>query len=204
MGTGFFVCMGYITIFIDDSKPLCKPKIVAVEEDWELLCRVYPEPGFRSYFPGFIISTLAKQLRQNGIKSYFDRVARPEFAELANLLSNIQLVQAGTNGKTPVGNVGGGTGGTNQESPSSAREPARVEDSAPQGSAGEGSQAEEVEGARPKSAWNLTAQQASQVTDLIGYGFKQESFDPNGNLVMIGSLSSHRVVVMRNGLIWSL
>jgi len=86
--------MSYIDHFIDAKKPLCRPRAVAVEEDWELLCHVFPEPGFRSFFLGHIVSKLAKELKANGINDYFDRQSRPEFTTITGFLSGIKFVRA--------------------------------------------------------------------------------------------------------------
>ena len=58
-------------MFIPEDKPLIKPRFVAVEESWELLEHVFPEPGFRSYFLGHVVEKLAEELRKNQIKNYY-------------------------------------------------------------------------------------------------------------------------------------
>lgn len=84
--------MSYSKHFFDDTKPLHKPKIVCVEDDWEFLCDVFPEPGFRSYFCGHIISKLATELKQHGVNSYFERTGWPELTDLPRFLSNLTFI----------------------------------------------------------------------------------------------------------------
>jgi hypothetical protein len=122
--------MSFSQAFFDDTKPLIKPKIVCVEEDWKLLCHVFPEPGFRSYFCGHIISKLAQQLKDHGVHDYFDRSGRPEFADLPRFLSNIQLVTTGKTGQTNQPDVGQRVGGAREEAPVSAGKPTDTQKSA--------------------------------------------------------------------------
>lgn len=102
--------MNYIDYFFDASRPLIKPRFVATEDEWEHICRVFPEPGFRSYFLGHIVAKLSKELKQNGINTYLDRNREQRFASLPEFLSNIQLT-----GKADSGYVGRGTDGTRDE-----------------------------------------------------------------------------------------
>jgi len=83
--------MKYIDYFIDSSKPLIKPRFVAVEEDWNLVLRVFPEPGFRSYFLGYLISTFANELRKRNITGYETRLDHRDFADLRRFLSNVSF-----------------------------------------------------------------------------------------------------------------
>lgn len=86
--------MSSIDLFLSDStKPLAKPRFVCYEEDWKLLQSVFPETGFTSYFPGFLINVLATHLREHGITSYFERSERPELANIPNFLSNIRFAR---------------------------------------------------------------------------------------------------------------
>lgn len=107
--------MNYIDHFINSHKPLIKPRYVAVEEDLVLVHKVFPEPGFRSYFCGHIISKLAQELRKNGITTYQDRESRPEFTSLTRFLSNIRLT-----GEEIDNNVRRGTGSTCEAGASSS------------------------------------------------------------------------------------
>lgn len=97
--------MKYIDLFLDSRKPLLQPRITVVEEDWQFLERVFPEPGFRSYLGGFIVSKLATELKEHGITSFVDRERLHSTASLAGLLSGIHLV-----GRPADGNVRRGTG----------------------------------------------------------------------------------------------
>lgn len=102
--------MSYIKLFIDDTKPLIRPRACVVEEDWEHVCRVFPETGFRSYFLGYVVSKLSKELKRHGIKSYTDRDRFPEFTTVTGLLSNIKF-----NWKTVESDGGRGVGSGSEE-----------------------------------------------------------------------------------------
>lgn len=104
--------MNYIDYFMPraNREALIKPRFVAIEADWELLCNVFPEPGFRSYFLGHIVSKLATELKEHGITSYSQRAERPEFANLPRLLSHIRLT-----GEADSRHDGCGTGRTCNE-----------------------------------------------------------------------------------------
>lgn len=73
-------------------KPTLQPRSVVIEEDWQFIHSVFPEIGFKTYFYGFLISQLARELKQNGITSYHERTERPELANISRFLSNIRLV----------------------------------------------------------------------------------------------------------------
>lgn len=85
--------MSYSGLFYDDTKAQAKPRIVCVEEDWDFICHVFPEPGFRSYFCGHIISKLASELKQHGVTDYFERSRRTELTDVPRFLSNIVLIR---------------------------------------------------------------------------------------------------------------
>ena len=124
--------MSYLAHFLDETQPLVKPKFVAVEEDWLLLCKVYPEVGFRSFFLGHIVSKLASELRKNGITTYFQRTtARPELATIAGLLSAVQFTR-----NESLGDDGRGAGSPREatakcegESPGTASTPSGEDES---------------------------------------------------------------------------
>lgn len=84
--------MKYSDYFINTKKPLLRPRPVVVEEDFELVCSVFPEPGFRTFFYGHIISKLAADLRKHGITNYTERESRPDFPTFTGFLSNIVLI----------------------------------------------------------------------------------------------------------------
>lgn len=107
--------MSYSKHFFNDKLPQAKPRIVCVEEDWEFLCSVFPEPGFRSYFCGHIISKLAKHLKDNGVHSYFERSGRPEFTDLPRFLSNIHFTNTGKTGQESESNDRRRVGGACEE-----------------------------------------------------------------------------------------
>lgn len=89
--------MSYIDMFIPaNGKPLIKPRFVAIEESWELLEHVFPEPGFRSYFLGHVVEKLAEELRKNKITNYHDRQRNPNFASITRLMSNIAFTGEAT------------------------------------------------------------------------------------------------------------
>jgi len=102
--------VSYSQLFFDDTLPLLKPRFVCVESDWNFLCEVFPEPGFRSYFLGHIVSKLANELKEHGINSFHDREKRLELATITGLLSNIVLVR-----KESLANDGPGVGGACEE-----------------------------------------------------------------------------------------
>jgi hypothetical protein len=116
--------MNYIDYFINSKKPLVRPRPVVVEEDYELVCNVFPEPGFRSYFFGYIISKLASDLRKNGITNYTDRESRPEFPAFTRLLSDIVLIREET-----FANERRRAGGAYEEGARSTRKPADTAES---------------------------------------------------------------------------
>lgn len=107
--------MSYIQMFIPEDKPLIKPRFVAVEESWELLEHVFPEPGFRSYFLGHVVEKLAEELRKNQIKNYYDRQRFSHLASVPGLLSNISFAR-----KETVGDDGRGTHGVHDQGAHSA------------------------------------------------------------------------------------
>lgn len=96
--------MNYIDMFMPPGKPLVKPRFVAIEESWELLEHVFPEPGFRSYFLGHVVEKLAEELRKNQITNYYDRQRFAHLATIPGLLSNISFA-----GKETVGDDRRGT-----------------------------------------------------------------------------------------------
>jgi hypothetical protein len=116
--------MNYIDYFINSKKPLVRPRPVVVEEDYELVCNVFPEPGFRSYFFGYIISKLASDLRKNGITNYTDRESRPEFPTFTRLLSDIVIIREET-----FANERRRVGGAYEEGARSTRKPADTPES---------------------------------------------------------------------------
>lgn len=87
--------MSYIEQFmpVTPQTQMIKPSIVVIEEDWKFISHIFPEPGFRSYFLGHIVSKLANELKSNGITDYYERSARPELADLPRLLSNVRLTR---------------------------------------------------------------------------------------------------------------
>jgi len=111
--------MSYQKIFMPEDKPLIKPRFVAVEESWELVSNVFPEPGFRSYFLGHVVEKLADELRKNNIKNYYDRQRFTHLATVPGLLSNISF--AGTKAEP---NVGRGVDGVHDQDAHSAGDPA--------------------------------------------------------------------------------
>lgn len=113
--------MNYIDYFMDSSKPLLRPRPVVVEEDYELVCDVFPEPGFRSYFFGYVISKLAQDLRTHGIRNFTDRESRPDFPSLTRFLSHIVII-----GPETFRNDRRGAGGTYEGDTSGAGESASL------------------------------------------------------------------------------
>lgn len=84
--------MNAIDQFIDSKKPLVKIGVTVVEEDWDFLKLMFPEWGYRSYFLAFIVSQLAKELRQQNITNYEQRFADPRTADIRRLMSNVRLI----------------------------------------------------------------------------------------------------------------
>ena len=84
--------MSYIDLFIDSKKPLISPRFKCVEDDWRELEMIFPEQGFRSYFIGYLVSKLRKELKENGINSYQDRLDSPRLSNITRFMSDIHFV----------------------------------------------------------------------------------------------------------------
>jgi hypothetical protein len=110
--------MSYLQYFLDERKPLVKRQFVAVEDDWNLIQSVFPEPGFRSYLLGHVVSKIANELRKNGIQTYYDRQERSQFTSIARTLTGIQIGWF-----TDNRDVGRAAHGTYHQTPCSPREP---------------------------------------------------------------------------------
>lgn len=111
--------MSYQKIFMPEDKPLIKPRFVAVEESWELVSNVFPEPGFRSYFLGHVVEKLADELRKNNIKNYYDRQRFAHLSTVPGLLSHISFA-----GAKAEPNVGRGIDGVHDQDAHRSGDPA--------------------------------------------------------------------------------
>lgn len=84
--------MSYIDLFLDTKRPLTTPRFRCDDEHWKQLEMIFPEPGFRSYFLGYLVTKLRNELEQHGINSYEDRLNHPQFANFAEFMSNIHFI----------------------------------------------------------------------------------------------------------------
>lgn len=81
--------MSTISFFLDEHKPIIKRTFSVNEADYMHVSRVFSETGFLQYFPGLCFKLLAQQLKQNGISNLSDRLANPDVATLAGLVSHL-------------------------------------------------------------------------------------------------------------------
>jgi hypothetical protein len=76
------------------AKPQHKTTFICNEEDWALLRKAFPEAGFITYLPGFILKLVADECRRNNIESAFDR-HDTNLESVTRVLSSIKLVGDG-------------------------------------------------------------------------------------------------------------
>ena len=103
---------------MDENQPIVKRQFVAVEADWLFIQSVFPEPGFRSYVLGHVVSKLATALKENGIHSFHDRQQRPLFTSITGVLSGIHVTWGASDT-----NDGARTGGARDENACSEGKP---------------------------------------------------------------------------------
>lgn len=77
----------FLSLFIDERKPIIKRTFSVNEEDYLLVHRVFNELGFAQYFSGFCYKVLADQLRAKGIEDSLDRMNHGPFVSVSSLLS---------------------------------------------------------------------------------------------------------------------
>lgn len=111
--------MSYLKYFMDENQPIVKRQFVTVEADWLFVQSVFPEPGFRSYVLGHVVSKLATALKENGIHSFHDRQQRPELTSITRVLSGIQIAWSPCDA-----NDGTGADSSRHENAGSTGEPA--------------------------------------------------------------------------------
>lgn len=83
--------MSTISFFLNEHKPIIKRTFSVNEADYQHVAQVFSETGFLQYFPGLCFKLLSQQLKQNGINNLSDRLANPDVATLAGLVSNLNL-----------------------------------------------------------------------------------------------------------------
>ena len=85
--------MNYADFFLPSNKPLAKVSYKAVEEDVLFLNAVFPETGFRTYFPGFLFRKLVQELKHLDINSYEQRSDHEATRNLNRFLSDIRFIR---------------------------------------------------------------------------------------------------------------
>lgn len=69
--------------------PIVKRGFMVLEQDHELVRNVFPEPGFVTYYPGFCVSLLAKELRKYDITDPTQRTQYHHLAGVPGLVSSL-------------------------------------------------------------------------------------------------------------------
>lgn len=113
--------MSIANFFINEHKPVIKRLFVANEDDYQLVQRCFPEPGFTTYIGGLAIRKLAEQLRQHDINSATDRLQHPDFASFTRALSSVHLAD-----QADCGDERRGTGKAHLRTPRYQRVPTEL------------------------------------------------------------------------------
>lgn len=116
--------MSYIDLFLDAKKPLATPRFRCVDSDWRELEMIFPEQGFRSYFLGYLVSKLRKELKEHGINSYQDRLESARLSNLSEFMSNIHFIRDASDADD-----GRGVKSTCKQTPSGTGDASHHEDS---------------------------------------------------------------------------
>lgn len=77
-------------LFLGDVTHVDRPNYVCDIESYKLLRNVFPEHGVIGYLPGLFMQSLAKALKNNGIKTFSDRNG----SAIATLQELVLLIQS--------------------------------------------------------------------------------------------------------------
>lgn len=83
--------MRFIDHFLDTQQgQLAKTTYIINEKDRTLITRVFPDLGFKTFFPGFAMRVIADGLREAQIKTLHDRIVSATFSNIPDLTARLE------------------------------------------------------------------------------------------------------------------
>lgn len=83
--------MRFIDHFLDTQHgSLTKTTYLVNESDLKLIRKVFPDYGFKTYFPGFAVRVLCEQLKFADVTDLHSRIVHPTFSNIPDLVSRLE------------------------------------------------------------------------------------------------------------------